>query len=157
MCIVGFVTSPNIHKPLSPGNGAKGGEHMNNKVTILYNGQEIQVDKQVAEYLEIERKREQAEERRDRRHLSDKDIDRNDLDNFLADRPADFVELIAKASEAETLRRALDCLTDTQRRRVQMYFFDGFTYRQIAEFENANEKSVRESITGALGKLKKSF
>lgn len=124
------------------------------KVTITYNGQELKVDKVVADYLEAERRREQNEARSDRRHLSDKDIDRNDLDDFLSDKPADFTERIASASEAETLRRALDCLTDTQRRRVQMYFFDGFTYRQIAEFEAINERAVRNSITQAIKSLK---
>jgi len=56
------------------------------KVAITYNGQEIKVDRQIADYLESERKREQAEARRDRRHLSDKDIDHNDLDDFIADK-----------------------------------------------------------------------
>ena len=127
------------------------------KVIITYNGQEIQVDKQVADYLETERRREQAEEKSDSRHLSDKDIDRNDLDDFLADKPEDFVERIANASEAETLRRALHLLTDTQRRRVQMYFFDGFTYRQVAEFEGVHFTAVAKSIDRALKQVKKSF
>ena len=124
------------------------------KVAITYNGQEIKVDRQIADYLEAERKREQAEARRDRRHLSDKDINRNDLDDFIADKPADFVEEIAKASETETLRRALDCLTDTQRRRVQMYFFDGFSYARIAEFEGVGKTAVSISINTAIGKLR---
>jgi len=124
------------------------------KVAITYNGQEIKVDRQIADYLEAERKREQNQARSDRRHLSDKDIDRNDLDDFIADKPADFVEEIAKASETETLRRALDCLTDTQRRRVQMYFFDGFTQEQIAEFEGISRQAVGYSINTTLEKLR---
>jgi len=124
------------------------------KIKIVYNGQEIKVTKRIADYLETERLREQAEEKRDSRHLSDKDIDRNDIDDFIKDKPADFVEQIADASEAEYLRLALKSLTDTQRRRVQMYFFDGFTYEQIAEFEGISIAAVNQSIFAALKKLK---
>lgn len=124
------------------------------KVTIIYNGQELKVDRAVADYLEYERRREQNQARSDRRHLSDKDIDRNDIDDFMSDKPADFTERIASESEAETVRQALESLTATQRRRVQMYFFDGFSYARIAEFEGVREASIRESINGALKKLK---
>jgi len=124
------------------------------KATIMYNGQEIKVDKQVADYLEAERKREQNQNRSDRRHLSDKNIGRNDLDNFLADKPTDFVEDLANASEAKTLRHALNCLTDTQRQRVQMYFFDNFTYKKIAELEGISIKNTFKSIQTAVEKLK---
>ncbi len=131
---------------------------MDNKITITYNGQEIEVDQAIADYLEDEeRRRIQAEEKSDNRHLSDKEIESYDFDSFVADKPADFVEQIANASEAEYLRRALDFLTETQRRRVQMYFFDGFTYEQIAEFENVNVANIWRSIDGALKKLKKFF
>jgi len=127
------------------------------KANITYNGQEIKVDRQIADYLEYERRREQNQARSDRRHLSDKDIDRNDLDDFIADKPTDFVEEIAKASESETLRRALDSLTDTQRRRVQMYFFDGFSHARIAEFEGVSKAAIGYSINSALEKLKVFF
>ena len=129
------------------------------RVVILYNGQEIEVDKAVADYLnEEERKREQAEEKRDKRHLSDKSIDRNDIDDFISDKPADFADRIASNSEAAYLRRKMDeSLTATQRRRVKMYFFDRFTYEQIAEFENANVANIWRSIDSAVEKLKTFF
>jgi RNA polymerase sigma-70 factor (ECF subfamily) len=124
------------------------------KTIITYNGQEIKVDKAVADYLEIERLREQAEKRSDKRHLSDKDINREDIDSFLSDKPTDFTEQIANDSEAEYLCWAINALTDTQRRRVQMYFFDGFSYARIAEFEGVSKTAVGVSINAALEKLK---
>jgi len=124
------------------------------KVKIIYNGQELEVDKQIADCLEYERKREHNQARSDRRHLSDKDVNRNDLDKFIRDKPVDFTERIASESETETLCRALECLTDTQRRRVQMYFFDGFSYARIAEFEGISKMAVGLSINAALEKLK---
>ena len=43
---------------------------MNDNVVIVYNGEQVSVPKEVADFLEQDRKREQAQERQDARHLS---------------------------------------------------------------------------------------
>ena len=43
---------------------------MNDSVVITYSGQQVSVPKEVADFLEQDRKREQAQEKRDQRHLS---------------------------------------------------------------------------------------
>ena len=43
---------------------------MNDYVVIIYNGEQVSVPKEVADFLEQDRKREQAQERQDARHLS---------------------------------------------------------------------------------------
>ena len=43
---------------------------MNDYVVIIYNGEQVSVPKEVADFLEQERKREQAQEKQDARHLS---------------------------------------------------------------------------------------
>ena len=43
---------------------------MDDSVVVLYNGEPVSVPKEVAEFLEQERKREQAQDKRDERHLS---------------------------------------------------------------------------------------
>ena len=43
---------------------------MNGDVIIEYNGEQVSVPKEVADFLEEDRKRMAAQERRDRRHLS---------------------------------------------------------------------------------------
>ena len=40
---------------------------------------------------------------------------------------------------------------------LQFYFFEGMTYRQIAAKEGVGEKNIRESINGAVKKIKKYF
>ena len=126
-------------------------------VTILYYGEEVKVNRAIADFLEADRKREQAQERSDRRYLSDKNIDRADFDQFLLDKPADFVDCIADADEAAYLRKMLENLTDMQYRRVQMHFYDGLTYEQIAEVEGVDESAIRNSIGQAIRKLRKYF
>ena len=41
-----------------------------NDIVVIYNGEPVLVSREVADYLEEERKRDQAETRQDRRHLS---------------------------------------------------------------------------------------
>ena len=43
---------------------------MSDTVVIIYNGEPVSVPKEVADFLEQDRKREQAQEKRDQRHLS---------------------------------------------------------------------------------------
>ena len=43
---------------------------MNDNVVIVYKGEQVSVPKEVADFLEQDRKREQAQEKQDARHLS---------------------------------------------------------------------------------------
>ena len=43
---------------------------MNDNVVIVYNGEQVSVPREVADFLEQDRKREQAQEKQDARHLS---------------------------------------------------------------------------------------
>lgn len=54
----------------------------------------------------------------------------------------------------ERLTQALDCLTEVQHRRLLM-LSDGMNIKQIANEEDANYSSVRESILSAKEKVKK--
>ena len=63
-------------------------------------------------------------------------------------------EVISKLDK-ELLLSALDCLNENQKRRVTLYYFQGLTYRQIARIDGVSDMSVRESIAGAIKKIKK--
>ena len=43
---------------------------MNDNVVIVYNGEQVSVPKEVADFLEQDRKRQQAQDKQDARHLS---------------------------------------------------------------------------------------
>jgi DNA-directed RNA polymerase specialized sigma24 family protein len=59
----------------------------------------------------------------------------------------------------EAAKRLLDSgdLTEVQRRRFLLHFFQGLSYRQIASREGVHFTSVHESIEAATAKLKKFF
>ena len=48
---------------------------MNDYVVITYSGQQVSVPKEVADFLEQDRKREQAQEKQDERHLSKREFE----------------------------------------------------------------------------------
>ena len=48
---------------------------MSDSVVITYSGQQVSVPKEVADFLEQDRKREQAQDKRDHRHLSKSDFE----------------------------------------------------------------------------------
>lgn len=54
----------------------------------------------------------------------------------------------------EEIRQALSLLTETQLRRFGMYWHDGLSIREIARIEEADYKSVRESIEAARKKIR---
>ena len=78
---------------------------MNDSVVVLYNGEPVSVPKEVAEFLDQERKREQAQDKRDERHLS-----RSEFETVLSclgntDPPVE--ETAIQALQLETLRKAV--------------------------------------------------
>jgi len=121
---------------------------------ITYYDKQFRVKRPVNRCLKADKKRAWRERHWDRDHRSDMDIERNDLDSHIRDRPVPFEDRIADMSEAAYVRELLDKLTRIQRQRVRMYFFDRLTYRQIAAFEGKGESTVRGSINDALKKLK---
>ena len=66
-------------------------------------------------------------------------------------------DTVIRQMEIETLQKAMQSLTPVQRERLHFYFFEGMTYRQIAAKEGVGEKNIRESINGAVKKIKKFF
>jgi DNA-directed RNA polymerase specialized sigma24 family protein len=79
----------------------------------------------------------------------------------LATAPLDTELIHRKDMETatEAAKRLLDSgdLTEVQRRRFILHFFQGSSYRQIARLEGVHFTSVHESIEVATTKLKKFF
>ena len=107
---------------------------------------------------------EMREKKRQERHHNDEgyyeEIPEVDDDRLaplvIKDLPQDPVEdEIDKLATKEQLLCAMNNLNELQRKRLCEYYFDGLTFRQIAEKEGVSDMAVRYSITGAIKKLKK--
>ena len=75
--------------------------------------------------------------------------------NRRAAQPQESVEeTVFQRVEVETLRQAIAKLPETQRRRLVLYYFGGFTYEQIAEMEGCTYQAVAKSVMAAEKTLK---
>lgn len=116
------------------------------------------VTKEVYEALtETFRKEAHAQEMRDLRHVTKEGYTEGETEDLVFDSRESLEDMVIRQMELETLQKAMQSLTEVQRERLHLYFFEGLTYRQIAEKNGIGEKNVRESITGAIKKIKKFF
>ena len=116
------------------------------------------VTREVYEALtETFRKEAHAQEMRDLRHVTKEGYTEGETEDLAFDSGESLEDMVIRQMEMETLQKAMQSLTEAQRERLHLYFFEGLTYRQIAEKKGIGEKNVRESITGAIKKIKKFF
>ena len=116
------------------------------------------VTKEVYEALtETFRKEAHAQEMRDLRHVTKEGYTEGETEDLAFNSRESLEDMVIRQMEMETLQKAMQSLTEAQRERLHLYFFEGLTYRQIAEKKGIGEKNVRESITGAIKKIKKYF
>ena len=76
-----------------------------NDTVVLYNGERVSVPKEVAEFLEKDRKRAQAQARQDKRHLSRSEFETVLSSHMLAGRPVE--QSVLWNPSLENLRKAV--------------------------------------------------
>ena len=92
-----------------------------------------------------------------------KTVSINDMEEteVCATRPLD--EEYVEEEERKRIRQAAEkllqegCMTEKQKRRFYLHYFEGLTLREIANIESVHFTSVGESIETTLGKLKRYF
>lgn len=111
---------------------------------------EVEVDESVGTFILQSRRREDSDSRLARKYTYS-------LDAILyegSEYGREDVYPCEEAVETERLSRALEELTDVQRRRL-IWFAKGMSYHAIAEKEQVNVKTVFESIEAGRKKIKK--
>lgn len=69
---------------------------------------------------------------------------------------AELVEdTVLRNIEYEQLHQAISMLTETQQRRLKLYYFRGLTYKRISEMEGCSISAVGGSISAAIENIKK--
>ncbi len=85
---------------------------------------------------------------------SSRDRDQRDLDGD-ARRPHDEVaELVEDRLERERVTRALDVLTATQRESIELAYFSGYTYREVAAVLDVAEGTIKTRIRDGLIRIR---
>ena len=83
------------------------------------------------------------------------EIYENNLEVRAMDKPVSLEEVIETKLLNEDLKMAINSLSDIQKRRIKMYYFEDKTLREIAEIEHCKIMSVKDSIDVGIKKIKK--
>lgn len=73
------------------------------------------------------------------------------------DTGASLEDIVIRQIEIEILQKAMQSLTEVQKERLHLYFFEGMTTREIADKMGVSQNVVWKSIQGAINSLKKFF
>jgi RNA polymerase sigma factor (sigma-70 family) len=131
-------------------------------VTITYktaSGSKIRVEVStpVKELLEQSDRQIRSQRRQDRRHLDFAAQADEDLLESLLPAYKDTADLLEIIERDTRLHKAIGQLTEIQRRRLYLHFFEGLSYRQIAELEGVTHRTVISTIENSLNRLRKLF
>jgi RNA polymerase sigma-70 factor (ECF subfamily) len=95
--------------------------------------------------------------RRERRGNIARDVLAHDPEALAAATPPDPEAAVAGASERERVRRALAKLPDVQRATLEIAFYEGLTYAEIAEREGVALGTIKSRAARALAALREAL
>ena len=117
---------------------------MNDSVVITYSGQQVSVPKEVADFLEQDRKREQAQEKQDKRHLSKSAFETVLSGSDCVRRPVE--DTVLRNLQLEILRKAVDGLGDQGRDLIQLRYGSGLTLVEIGRIYGVSRAAVSKRL-----------
>lgn len=114
----------------------------------------VEVSTSVKELLEQSDRQIRFQRRQDRRYLDFTPLTDEVLEISLLGVYEDTADLLERMERNARLHKAVGKLTEVQRRRLSLYYFEGLTYSQIAKLEGVSHRAVIYSIEQALKQLK---
>ena len=117
---------------------------MSDSVVITYSGQQVSVPKEVADFLEQDRKREQAQEKRNQRHLSRSEFETVLFCSDCVRRPVE--DAVFRNLQLECLRKAVDDLGDSGLDLIQLRYGRDLTMEEIGTIYGVSKASVSKRL-----------
>ena len=114
---------------------------MNDNVVIVYNGEQVSVPKEVADFLEQDRKREQAQEKQDARHLSKSEFETVLSGLECVKRPAE--DAVLRNLRLENLRGAIDVQGQNL---LSLRYSDALTMDEIGQIYGISRMAVSKRL-----------
>ena len=124
---------------------------MNDSVVIIYNGAQVSVPKEVADFLEQDRKREQAQEKQDARHLS-----KSAFETVLSGwdgvkRPVE--DAVLRNLRLENLRRAIAGLDVQGQNLLSLRYGEELTMEEIGQIYGISKMAASKRLKKLYQKL----
>ena len=125
--------------------------------TIFYGNSKISVSYEVAEFLESDRKRHEAEKRSDRRHIS-----KSDSEAVLATVPSTSqsdptLDAVIRNLTLQKLQDVIAKLSDSERDLIMMYFFQEYAMEQIGQKFGISKMAVSKQLKKLLNRMRESM
>ena len=123
-------------------------------VVVLYEDKQVSVPKEVADFLEQDRKRAQAEEKRDERHLS-----KSEFETVLSRRvPAKdaFEDSVLWNLRLESLRTAVAGLSEQDKQLIDLRYYEEMTQEEIGKILGISKMAVSKRLKKLHQRLRRS-
>ena len=117
---------------------------MSDSVVITYSGQQVSVPKEVADFLEQDRKREQAQEKQDKRHLSKSEFETVLSGSDCVRRPVE--DEVLRNLQLENLRKAMDGLDDQGQDLIEFRYGRELTMEEISKLYGVSKAAVSKRL-----------
>lgn len=127
---------------------------MNDYVVIEYNGEQVSVPKEVADFLEQDQKREQAQKKQDSRHLSKSEFETVLSGSDCVRRPVE--DAVLRNLRLENLRKAVANLDDKDREIISLRYSDALTMEEIGQIYDISKMAVSKRLKKLHEKLGRS-
>lgn len=88
------------------------------------------------------------------RHIEHSEIYEDNLNARSIKTEISLEEQVENKIVREEIKKAIDSLSEIQRKRIKMYFFDGLTQQQIADLERTSLRAVQYTLNSAINNLK---
>ncbi len=90
-----------------------------------------------------------------RKHIEHSEVYEETLNNRMIHKPISLEEEVESKILFEEVKQALSKLSDVQKRRIKMYYFEDMTLEQIAAVEGATHQAISKSINKGIEEIKK--
>ena len=92
-----------------------------------------------------------------RKHIEHNEIYEETLEHRMLIKPITIEQEIENKIIIEDLKIMINHLSDTQKKRLMLYYFENKTLKEIANIERCSIKNVHKSIEQAIQKIRKNF
>ena len=125
-----------------------------NDTVVFYNGEQVSVPKEVAEFLEEDRKRAQAQARQDKRHLSRSEFETVLSSHVSAGRPLE--RYVLRNLQLENLRNAVAELSAQEQELISLRYDGDLSMEEIGKVFGVSKMAVSKRLKKLHAKLRSS-
>lgn len=125
-----------------------------NDTVVFYNGEQVSVPKEVAEFLEQDRKRAQAQARQDKRHLSRSEFETVLSGHVPAGRPLE--QSVLRNLQLENLRNAVAELNAQEQELISLRYDGELSMEEIGKVFGVSKMAVSKRLKKLHAKLRSS-